>query len=83
MRTLRGVVGARVGLPTLRWMLEIGMWALRTESELILKSRWVWPETLLAAGFTFSHTNLGDALRDVLDRGWAERAVPVGAERTP
>jgi NAD dependent epimerase/dehydratase family enzyme len=65
MRTLRRVVGMPIGLPTRRWMLEIGMWALRTESELILKSRWVLPGTLTAHGFTFAHPDLEEALRDV------------------
>ncbi|WP_127818802.1 epimerase [Microbacterium sp. CPCC 204701] len=67
MRTLRRIVGTRVGMPTMRWMLEIGMWALRTESELILKSRWVSPEVLTNAGFTFAHTDLGTALTEVWD----------------
>lgn len=62
MRTLRRIVGARIGLTTTRWMLELGMWAMRTESELILKSRWVIPETLTNAGFTFDHTALDGAL---------------------
>jgi NAD dependent epimerase/dehydratase family enzyme len=65
MRTLRRVVGIPVGIPSQRWMLEIAMWALRTEPELILKSRWVVPERLLAAGFRFAHTDLEDALRGV------------------
>lgn len=64
MRTLRHIVGTPFGLPTLRWMLEIGMWALRSESELILKSRWVVSETLTEAGFSFAHTDLADALRE-------------------
>lgn len=67
MRTLRRIVGTPVGVPTMRWMLEIGMWALRTESELILKSRWVWPETLTNAGFAFAHTDLEAALTQVRD----------------
>jgi NAD dependent epimerase/dehydratase family enzyme len=65
MRTLRRVVGAPVGLPTRRWMLELGMWALRTESELILKSRWVLPGILADAGFAFAHEDLEAALTDV------------------
>lgn len=71
MRTLRRVVGARVGLPTTRWMLELGMWALRTESELILKSRWVVPQTLTDAGFTFAYPDLERALRAVRDQSRA------------
>src|SRR6478735_579371 len=65
MRTLRRVVGMPFGLPTRRWMLEIGMWALRTESELILKSRWVLPGILTDAGFAFAHTDLEAALIEV------------------
>jgi NAD dependent epimerase/dehydratase family enzyme len=68
MRTLRRVVGAPLGLPTRRWMLELGMWALRTESELILKSRWALPAVLEGAGFTFAHTELEAALTDILHR---------------
>lgn len=75
MRTLRRVVGAPFGLPARRWMLEMGMWALRTESELILKSRWVLPGALTDAGFTFAHTDLQEALNDVY-RSRAESAAP-------
>jgi len=63
MRTLRRIVGAPVGMPAFRWMLEPAMWALRTEPELVLKSRWVAPERLNAAGFVFAHTDLEEALR--------------------
>jgi hypothetical protein len=73
MRTLRRVVRAPIGLPTSRWMLELGMWALRTEPELMLKSRWVLPEVLTGAGFTFAHPDLEDALIHVHDRGSAAR----------
>jgi len=65
MRTLRGVVGAPIGIPSRRWMLELAMWALRTEPELLLKSRWVLPARLEAAGFTFRHTDLAEALAGV------------------
>ncbi|MCM3696793.1 DUF1731 domain-containing protein [Microbacterium oleivorans] len=65
MRTLRHVVGMPVGLPSARWMLEIAMWVLRTEPELILKSRWVAPARLLDAGFRFAHTDLRAALDGV------------------
>ena len=67
MRTLRRVVSMPVGIPTLRWMLELGMWALRTEPELILKSRWVLPGTLVDRGFAFARPDLEPALRGVAD----------------
>ncbi len=59
MRTLRRVVGARVrAAHDGDGCWRLGMWALRTESELILKSRWVLPGILTDAGFTFAHTDL-------------------------
>ncbi|WP_438352656.1 epimerase [Microbacterium sp. CJ88] len=68
MRTLRRVVGAPFGLPSNRWMIDAAMAVLRTEPELILKSRWVLPEKLLDAGFSFRHPDLEEALRDVSRR---------------
>jgi NAD dependent epimerase/dehydratase family enzyme len=68
MRTLRDIVGMPVGLPAWRWMLEPAMWALRTEPELVLKSRWVLPGVLEAAGYSFAHPELEAALRDVIRR---------------
>ncbi|MET0297405.1 MAG: DUF1731 domain-containing protein, partial [Microbacterium sp.] len=73
MRTIRRVVGAPFGLPARRWMLEPAMWALRTEAELVLKSRWVLPERLEAEGFRFRHPDLEGALRDTVP-GVAGRA---------
>ncbi|MET0735741.1 MAG: DUF1731 domain-containing protein [Microbacterium sp.] len=69
MRTLRRIVGAPVGLPAHRWMLEPAMWALRTEPELVLKSRWVLPARLVAAGYEFVHPELEEALRASVSRG--------------
>lgn len=68
MRTLRGAVGMPIGLPAPRWVLEPAMWVLRTEPELVLKSRWVVPERLRAAGFSFRYAELDDAVRAVLSR---------------
>lgn len=65
MAALRRTVGAPVGLPAPRFVLEPAMWALRRESELLLKSRWVAPEVLSASGFGFRFTDLEAALRDV------------------
>ncbi|HCJ48822.1 MAG TPA: NAD-dependent epimerase [Microbacterium sp.] len=73
MRTLRRVVGAPFGLPSMRWMLELAMWVLRTEPELVLKSRWVLPERLIQAGYRFVHTDLEQALREVAASGRVRR----------
>ncbi|MGN6221832.1 MAG: epimerase [Microbacterium sp.] len=68
MRTLRRTVGAPIGVPAPRIALEAGMWAMRSEAELLVKSRWVIPETLRDAGFTFAHPDLEAALKDVHER---------------
>ncbi|WP_374010464.1 epimerase [Leifsonia sp. LS-T14] len=66
MSTLRRLVGSKIGLPAYRWMLELGSAAIRTETELVLKSRWVLPERLLDAGYAFAFPELEPALRDIL-----------------
>ena len=68
MRLLRRALGVPVGLPATRWMLEAGSLAIRTETELVLKSRWVVPERLLEAGFVFRHADLESTLRGILRR---------------
>lgn len=68
MATVRHVLGARLGPPMPRWMLELGAIGIRTETELILKSRWVLPEKLTAAGFEFRYPDLEAAVRESFDR---------------
>ncbi len=65
MRLMREAVGVPVGLPASEWMLEIGAVFLRTETELILKSRRVVPGRLLAAGFQFQFPEMRAAVRDL------------------
>jgi uncharacterized protein len=71
MGTLREAFGASFGLPIGTWMLEIGAVFLRTETELILKSRRVVPARLLEHGFGFRFPRWPDAARD-LCRQWNE-----------
>lgn len=66
MAMVREVLGARIGPPMPRWMLELGAIGIRTETELILKSRWVLPEKLTSAGFDFRYPTLQPALRESL-----------------
>ena len=73
MATLRRAWGAPFGLPASRWMLEIGALFLRTESELILKSRRVVPRRLLEAGFTFEFPRWAEAAADLCERRRAMR----------
>ncbi|MFF1823412.1 TIGR01777 family oxidoreductase [Kribbella sp. NPDC058245] len=53
VRALRRAVGMPIGLPSAKWMTELGAFALRSDTELLLKSRHVVPGRLLEAGFTF------------------------------
>lgn len=53
-------------LPQPRWLLEIGAFVLRTETELILKSRKVYPARLLAAGFQFEYPTCAAAVGELL-----------------
>jgi hypothetical protein len=73
MRALRGAWGTRVGLPAARWMLEVGAVAMRTETELVLKSRRVTPGRLLASGFAFDFPRWPAAARDLAARWRAAR----------
>jgi len=63
MATIRNVCRASFGLPASRWMLEIGAFFLRTETELLIKSRRVVPGKLLADGFVFLHPQLRPAIQ--------------------
>jgi uncharacterized protein len=66
MRTLRDALGVRLGLPATRWMAEIGAFVLRSDTELLLKSRRVVPTRLLDAGFSFRYPHWPDAARDLV-----------------
>jgi uncharacterized protein len=66
MRVLREAWGTRVGLPATAWMLELGAIVLRSETELILKSRRVVPGLLLQRGFEFRFRDWPSAARDLV-----------------
>ncbi|MEV0637910.1 TIGR01777 family oxidoreductase [Streptomyces sp. NPDC050619] len=68
MRALRSAWGVPVGLPATRWMAEIGAFALRSDTELLLKSRRVVPGRLLEAGFVFIHPEWPEAADDLVQR---------------
>ncbi|WP_199424326.1 epimerase [Actinotalea solisilvae] len=65
MRSLRTAWGGRPGLPATRLMAEVGALVLRTDTELLLKSRRVVPRRLLDAGFAFRHPTWHDAAADL------------------
>lgn len=66
MRGLRRAWGARFGLPAAKWMLEIGAIFLRTETELVLKSRRVVPGILIRDGFAFAFPTWPEAAQDLV-----------------
>lgn len=68
MKTFRKAMGYHFGLPIPAWMIKIGAIFLGTESELILKSRWVYPEKLLGLGFKFKFERMEDALKEIIMR---------------
>ncbi|MGH9736412.1 MAG: TIGR01777 family oxidoreductase [Candidatus Acidiferrales bacterium] len=74
MAGLRKAWATKIGLPATEWMLEIGAVFLRTETELILKSRRVVPGRLLAHGFQFDFPEWPAAARDLVAR-WRQQVV--------
>jgi uncharacterized protein len=65
MRAICQQCGRPFGLPATAWMLEIGAFFLRTQTELILKSRFVVPGKLLASNFQFQYPELTGALQNL------------------
>ena len=65
MRTLRKACGIPFGISQPRWLLELGAILISTETELILKSRWVVPKKLLDLGFKFQFENAGQAITEL------------------
>ena len=64
LRKSLGVPGG--GLPAPQWLLEWGARLIGTETELVLKSRWVYPGRLLKEGFTFHYPEPEPAIHEIL-----------------
>ena len=69
MRVLRNTMHMRLGLPMPEWFLKIGAVLINTETELILKSRWVVPRKLLDAGYKFKFPAIEQAIKNILSNG--------------
>jgi uncharacterized protein (TIGR01777 family) len=68
MATLRELCRIPIGLPAARWMLEVGAFVLRTETELIIKSRRAVSKRLNDGGFTFRYRTIRQAMVELLGR---------------
>jgi hypothetical protein len=72
LRALRRAWGTPIGLPAPAWLIEIGCFLMQTESELVLKSRFVVPGRLHAAGFRFEFPEWPAAAEDIVQQ-WNKR----------
>lgn len=68
MRIFRETWGTSFGLPAMEWQLAIGAFFMRTETELVLKSRRVVPRLLTDSGFEFEFPEWNGAVRDLIGR---------------
>lgn len=66
MKALRSACHVSMGLPAPAWLLEAGAWLIGTETELVLKSRWVKPVRLLQEGYIFQFPAIENAFVDLL-----------------
>ena len=73
MRILRDEWGTAIGLPATEWMLAIGAVLMRTETELVLKSRRVVPTRMLESGFEFEFPHWEQAARELCRRWRTEK----------
>ncbi|MEO8239767.1 MAG: TIGR01777 family oxidoreductase [Flavobacterium sp.] len=66
MQKLRKAVGFPFGVPLNTFLLKIGSFIIRTETELVLKSRNVIPKRLLESGFKFKFENIDNAFKNLI-----------------
>ncbi len=66
MKAIRATLHIPTGIPAPAWLLKIGAAIIGTETELLLKSRWVIPGKLMEAGFDFRFPDIHSALHDIL-----------------
>jgi len=83
MHTIRSVNGSLMGLPAPGWLLKAGAVFIGTETELILKSRWVLPKRLMDSGFKFQFERIPDAVSEILRKGQYAFISTAAASRAP
>ncbi|MGD6803436.1 TIGR01777 family oxidoreductase [Rossellomorea vietnamensis] len=67
MAGLRKTMRVPFGFPSPKWILEIGSLLIRTETELVLKSRWVLPERLEREGYVFKFKTIDETLENIIN----------------
>ena len=72
MRAMRKGVGMPIGLPAPKFLLEIGAFFLRTETELMLKSRFISPCKMLDNGYEFKYPEVQAAVVDLLKKKFVD-----------
>ena len=65
MKAIRATVNVPLGIPQPTWLLEFGAALIGTETELLLKSRNVFPKKLLESGFKFDFTRIESCLQSL------------------
>lgn len=68
MKNLRAALNVPFGIPSPKFLLEIGAFLLRTETELLLKSRWVISKKLEEHKFSFKYEKMNEAVKDLLSK---------------
>ncbi len=66
MQQVREKLNVPIGINQPKWVLEIGAWLISTETELLLKSRWVYPERLIKEGFEFKFITIEESMENLI-----------------
>jgi hypothetical protein len=66
MSVLRGQLSVPIGISQPVWLLELASVMIKTETELLLKSRYVYPQRLLDTGFKFEYESVEDCLKELV-----------------
>ena len=67
MKEIRNILKPLLYFPSPKFLLKIGAYFINTETELILKSRWVIPKKLMEKGFVFKFPTIDSALENILE----------------
>lgn len=68
MQKLRNACKRPFGLPAPAWLLKLGARIIKTETELILKSRFIHPEKLIRTGFEFKYLTVDEAMKNLVKK---------------